>query len=170
MYFTVLGCMAAVEGDYNLWRYGNPHGYYFLGYKTADPNSDVWQSMYGYDLLFDQYILMQYTGQIAVGYDAYLAVEQSIDLSRYAGIEVVVENTTGHNISVELGSVSGAELGTGSLSWTRYGSGTTVSGNSTQTITIDISSVTATLQPAIHIHTSNDGEPNAKIYSWRLIP
>lgn len=173
MNMFALGCLAASQNsDFILWKNGaNPHGYYFLGMYTADPDQIVWLSMFGYDMIFDDYILMQYANRVGtgIGYAAYLACEDAIDLSKYSAIEVDVENGGSGSFTVSVGTVTGAEIGVEYGGMTTIGSSTVVSSGARKTITVDISAVTTNAQPVIHVHTSNNKQPNARIYGWRLI-
>lgn len=167
---AVLGCLAQ-NRNYDIWNQGNPHEFYFLGMYTADESSTVWCSMEGYEMLFDDYILMKYANRVGagIGDDAYLTVERVFDLSRYKSIEVVVENAGSDSFSVTIGSVLGAEIGVEWTGMTVFGGTTNVLPGATSTVTADISEITDTVQPAIHIHTTSNRQPNAKILFWRLV-
>lgn len=173
MKLSTIGCIAAgAAGNYTLWRNGNnPHGYYFLGMYTADPSQIVWLSMYGYDMIFEDYILMQYANRVGqgAGNDAYLACEDAIDLSKYSAVEIVVENGGSSSITVSVGTVTGAEIGVEYGGMTTIGSSTLVDAGAQKTITVDLSSITGTAQPVIRVHTQSNRQPNARIYSWRLL-
>ena len=169
MSFATLGALASQLGDYTLWDHGNnPHAYYFLGMYCATESGTVWTSMYGYDMLIDDYIYMEYANRVGsgIGYSGYLSCENAIDLSKYSAVEITAEAPSSVKISV--GSAENVVLGEAFAGWTEFSGSQSVSTETTFTIPIPASAGTS--HPVICTHTgSSNRHLQVKIKKWRLL-
>lgn len=168
MNFATLGALASQLGDYTLWDHGNnPHGYYFLGMYCATESGTTWTSMYGYDMLIDDYIYMEYANRVGsgIGVSGYLACEDAIDLSKYSAVEITAQAPSAVTISV--GSVENVVLGEAFAGWTAFEGSQSVSSETTFQIPIPASA--GTVHPVIRTHTGSNHHPQVKIKKWRLL-